>query len=203
VRFISATNKNLIKLVNEGKFREDLFYRLNVFYLFLPPLRDRRETIPNLVRLFVHKHNNLLNKRVSKISKGAELSLATYNYPGNVRELENIIEHAMVLVQGNEIQESDLPEFMHRQQLLLTAAGQTPELIEDNVRPAAIIPLEQVEKEHIQRALAVHNYNFSETAKKLGVSRSTLWRKIRQYKLGAEGTPEKGEGSENATNGHA
>jgi len=97
VRIIAASNKDLARLISENKFREDLFYRINVFYLHLPPLRERKETIPNLIKLFVHKNNDLLEKHISRISPAAESILANYGFPGNVRELENIIEHAVVM----------------------------------------------------------------------------------------------------------
>ncbi|MFP4416943.1 MAG: sigma 54-interacting transcriptional regulator [Fibrobacterota bacterium] len=176
VRIIAATNRHLPTLIEEGRFREDLYYRLNIFYLHLPPLRERKETIPNLVRLFVHRFNNTLGKNITRISKSAEVILANYDYPGNVRELENIIEHAMVLAEGNEITEKDLPEFMYRNRLLLTAPTPAKSVEE-------IITLEEAEKRHIEMALALLDHNYTETAKKLGVSRSTLWRKIKTYGL--------------------
>ncbi len=180
VRIIAATNKDLPTLVEEGTFREDLFYRLNVFYLHLPPLRYRRETIPNLIRLFVHRYNQLLDKDVNRINPAAEAILANYDYPGNVRELENIIEHAVVLSEGSEITERELPEFMLKGRLLLNAprtGGPRPE------SPAEIITLQELEKQHIRNALRVLDYNYTETAKKLGVSRSTLWRKIKELDI--------------------
>jgi DNA-binding NtrC family response regulator len=178
VRIIAATNKDLTSMVSAGTFREDLFYRLNVFYLHLPPLRERKETIPNLIRLFVHRFNTLLDKNVNKISKAAEAVLASYAYPGNVRELENIIEHAMVLVDGNEITERELPEFMFKGRLLLTAPPK-----EGPGGEVEIPTLAEMEKRHIDMALRALDYNYTETAKQLGVSRSTLWRKIREYGL--------------------
>ncbi|MBD3242820.1 MAG: response regulator, partial [Chitinivibrionales bacterium] len=120
VRIIAATNKDLLQRVREGLFREDLFYRLNVFYLHLPPLRQRRETLPALLKVFIHRYNQVFDKHITRISRDAEIALMNYEYPGNVRELENIIEHAVVLAEGNEIRKSDLPEFMGRGQLLLT-----------------------------------------------------------------------------------
>lgn len=185
VRIIAATNKDLFRRVKEGSFREDLFYRLNVFYLYLPPLRQRRETIPALVRLFVHRYNNLLEKHVTNLSKGAEVALANYDYPGNVRELENIIEHAIVLADGNEITEKDLPEFMFRNQLLLAPPR-------DEETGEGMPTLADVEKHHIERALQFYEYNYSETAKALGISRSTLWRKIKGYGLSTPAETKKG-----------
>lgn len=176
VRIIAATNRDLLQRVKEGAFREDLYYRLNVFNLYLPPLRERRETIPNLIRLFVHRMNEQLGKNITRISKGAEVLLANYSFPGNVRELENIIEHAAVLADPPEIKEKDLPEFLFRNRLLLAAPHAPSE-------PSDILPLRDIEKEHIRRALSLLEYNYTETAKKLGISRSTLWRKIREYHI--------------------
>ncbi len=176
-RIIAASNKNLAVMVQEGTFREDLYYRINVFYLHLPPLRERKDTIPNLVRLFVHRNNTVFGKNINKISKSAEAILANYTYPGNVRELENIVEHAVVLAEGNEITEKELPEFMYRGRPLLSAPQpfQAPS--------EQIMTLAEMEKRHIAMALEALDYNYTETAKKLGVSRSTLWRKIKGYGL--------------------
>jgi len=180
VRIIAASNKDLTQLVTEGKFREDLFYRINVFNLLLPPLRQRKETIPNLINLFVHKNNDILDKHVNRISPAAESLLANYGYPGNVRELENIIEHAVVMAEGNEITEKDLPEFLFRNRLLLEGPGKGA--CAEN-QQGGIIPLKQLERDHIKRALSLLDNNYTEIAKKLGVSRSTLWRKIKEYEI--------------------
>ena len=182
VRIIAATNKDLSLLIGEGKFREDLFYRLNVFCLNLPPLRERKETIPNLIKLFIHKNNEQNAKNITRVSPAAESLLANYDYPGNVRELENIIEHAAVLAETGEITEKDLPEFMFKNRLLLEGPRKTGNAAISSL-PYSIVPLETMEREHIHRALEFLKYNYSETAKKLGISRSTLWRKIREYKL--------------------
>jgi transcriptional regulator with PAS, ATPase and Fis domain len=180
VRILAATNKDLQTLIAEKKFREDLFYRLNVFCITLPPLRERKETIPNLIKLFVHKNNSVFEKNISAISPAAEAALASYDYPGNVRELENILEHAMVLAETNEITEKDLPEFMIKNRLMLPAPNTTNASI-CHVTSETIQPLADIEKQYIEKALDACNKNYSETAKKLGVSRSTLWRKIREY----------------------
>jgi DNA-binding NtrC family response regulator len=184
VRIIAASNKDLQTLITEKKFREDLYYRLNVFCLNLPPLRDRKETIPNLIKLFVHKNNELLDKNVTKLSPAAESVLANYEYPGNVRELENVIEHAMVLAESNEISEKDLPEFMFKNHLLLAAPqNQTAAECLKHITPESVITLADMERQYIGQALSAHTFNYSETARKLGISRSTLWRKIREYGL--------------------
>lgn len=190
VRVIAATNKNLWQMIHEGSFREDLFYRLNVFYLHLPPLRERKETIPNLVRLFVHKNNVALNKNINSISKAAEVILAEYSYPGNVRELENIIEHAVVMAESSEISVYDLPEHMRKNRLLLapphSSGSQFPAITDQTSRQEigeAVLPLEEMEKQYIARALTIFENNYTETAQKLGISRSTLWRKMKSYGL--------------------
>jgi len=179
VRVIAASNRDLATLVEQKKFREDLFYRLNVFYLYLPPLRERKETIPNLIRLFVHRNNELFGKHLATISKNAEAILANYTYPGNVRELQNIIEHAVVLAEGSEITERDLPEFMFRSRLLLS-----PPLQRETIGAPEHVPtLAEIEKNHIAAVLSVTDFNYTETSKKLGISRSTLWRKIKEYRI--------------------
>ena len=122
----------------------------------------------------MHRHNELHGKHVTRFSKAAEALLANYSYPGNVRELENIIEHAVALAEGDEITEKDLPETLFRNRLLLAAPDRSP---------TDILPLSELEKEHIRMALTMLNHNYTETAKKLGVSRSTLWRKIKDYGL--------------------
>ncbi|MCU0608785.1 MAG: sigma-54 dependent transcriptional regulator [Chitinispirillaceae bacterium] len=181
VRIIAASNRDLADLVSKEKFREDLFFRLNVFLLHLPPLRERKETIPNLIRLFVHRNNQLLNRNITRVSPAAEAVLANYGFPGNVRELENIIEHAVVLAEGSEITEHDLPEFMFRNRLMLPGPGDSapPQLT------GGIATIADMEKNHIRQALEVAGYNYTEVSKKLGISRSTLWRKIKEYKIEA------------------
>lgn len=178
VRIIAASNRDLGKMVEQKKFREDLFYRINVFNLYLPPLRERKETIPNLLWLFVNRYNQLFNKHITAVSKSAESILANYNYPGNVRELENIIEHAVVLAEGSEITERDLPEFTFRNHLLLTGPSREEPPPSNHVRTLA-----DMEKEHISNTLAITEFNYTEASKRLGISRSTLWRKIKDYNI--------------------
>ena len=181
VRIIAASNRDLAGLVSQSKFREDLFYRLNVFNLYLPPLRERKETIPNLIRLFVHRNNELFNKHVATISKNAEAILAGYDYPGNVRELENIIEHAVVLSEGTEITERDLPDNLFRNRLMLSAPR--PQEASAAGLPQAVLTIAEMEKSHIAAVLTLTNFNYTDASKKLGISRSTLWRKIREYRI--------------------
>jgi two-component system nitrogen regulation response regulator GlnG/two-component system response regulator HydG len=179
VRIIAASNKDLSVMVEQKKFREDLFYRINVFNLHLPPLRERKETLPNLIRLFVHRFNEVFGRHVNHVSKNAEAILAGYDYPGNVRELENIIEHAVVLADGGEITERDLPEHMFRNRLLLSGPA-APLAAETEGRTQT---LSDMEKNHIRQMLVATNFNYTDASKKLGISRSTLWRKIKEYNL--------------------
>lgn len=181
VRIIAATNRKLAQMVIDGTFREDLFFRLNVFILNLPPLRDRKETIPGLIRLFVHRKNVELEKNVNSFTKGAEALLANYDYPGNVRELENIIEYAMVMSDDQEIKESNLPETMFGKQLMLTGPSEI-----NSYSGKRIKTMEELEREHISLALSVYNHNYTESSRALGISRSTLWRKMKTYNIPKE-----------------
>jgi two-component system nitrogen regulation response regulator GlnG/two-component system response regulator HydG len=179
VRIIAATNKDIKKLVRDGEFREDLYYRLCIFYVHLPPLRYRKETIPKLVSVFVHRFNQTHGKKITSISKPAEVVLANYDYPGNVRELENIIEHAGVLAEDGTITERDLPDIMFTSRPQIAAPSyETPAM-----DTASIPTLREVEKQHIEYTLNLLDFNYKKTAEKLGISRSTLWRKIKEHKI--------------------
>jgi DNA-binding NtrC family response regulator len=182
-RIIAATNKDLGKAIKEGNFREDLFYRLNTFQIHLPPLRERKQTIPNLVKFFVLKYNQEHDRHITHIQSAAQIALSTYEYPGNIRELENIIEHAIVMAEGEAIRLEDLPEFLR-----ITPEYQKLPSPESKSKPDSqnlyeILSLSEVERSHIMHALSVLKNNQTEAAKKLGVSRSTLWRKIQEHKI--------------------
>ena len=169
IRIIAATNKNLRKLISNGKFREDLFYRLNVVFINLPPLRERKEDIPLLIQHFLNKYNAILGKNIKGVSKKALECLLKYPFPGNVRELENIIERAVALAEREEIGIEELPSDIYEFQ------------IETKGLPSS--SLAEHEKYCIQRALEATGYNKTEAAKLLGFSRITLWRKMRKYGL--------------------
>src|SRR5690606_39101020 len=111
-RVIAATNRDLHQAIAAGTFREDLYYRLSVFHITLPPLRERRNSIPSLIRNFVKKYSTREKKEILGIAKNAESVLMAYGYPGNIRQLENIIEHAVTLCEGDHILLSDLPEYL-------------------------------------------------------------------------------------------
>jgi PAS domain S-box-containing protein len=173
VRIIAATNKDLSKLVNEGKFRDDLYYRLNVVKIDLPPLSQRREDIPLLIDAFIRKFNVKMGKKISGVSDKVLRLLLRYDYPGNVRELENIIEHAFVLCDKDRIDLDCLPK----------------EITGDQMKIASSLPMEegspfeQAEAEVIEKALKKYGGGRIKTANELGIGRTTLWRKIRKYGL--------------------
>ncbi len=162
-RCIAATNKNLEALIEEGKFRPDLFYRLNVFRIELPALRERVEDIPLLVEHFVQKFSQAMNKRINRVSPEAMYALQQNDWPGNVRELENAIERAMVVAQEPELREHDF---------ILKAR---------NHNGTASKSLEEIEKAHILRVLEGCGWNQTRAAEVLGIDRVTLHHKIKRY----------------------
>lgn len=165
VRLIAATNKDLEKEIKEGRFREDLFYRLNVFHIDIPPLRERKEDIPRLIEHFIKKYNQILNKRISAISSEGLSLLIDYSFPGNVRELENIIERAMIMC-DSDIIEKELLFFLEQK----------------NVSPR-LGTLKEMEREMIKKDLIAHKGNRTKTAQHLGISRRNLILKLKEYKI--------------------
>jgi len=178
VRVIAATNLDLARAVKEGHFREDLYYRLNTFHLHLPPLRERRGNIPHLLRFFVKKFSMQHNIPIKGIAKDAESLLLHFDYPGNIRQLENIIEHAVVLCEGEYILLQHLPEFFFKES---TPAYLSLPASKEIQTPDRLLSLAELEKQHIIHALQLLDNNQSEVAKKLDISRSTLWRKIKEH----------------------
>ena len=166
IRVVAATNKDLTKLVRKGNFREDLYYRINVIHLKLPPLRQRREDIPLLVNHLLVKFNSLQGKDIVDVSDEVMKQLMLYHYPGNVRELENIIEQAFVLCRGRMIELSHLPPHLRTE----TAA---------EPRKSEYMTLRAMEKYHIREALRRHNGNRKRVSSDLGIDVSTLYRKIK------------------------
>lgn len=172
VRILAATNENLADLVRKGKFREELFYRLSVVPVHLPPLRERKEDIPLLVEHFLQKYNRRAKKKINSISPKVEKALMEYNWPGNIRELENTIERAVVLSEGNEIELEDL---------IYHGISTTTSLFHP-VR-GKYHALDNIEKEYIKTVLLTQQGNKSKTAKILGIDRKTLLAKIKKYKI--------------------
>ncbi len=174
VRIISATNQNLEQLVREKRFREDLFYRLNVMRLDLPSLKDRRGDIPLLISHILKRLCATRNTAVEKISNDALEVLLNYDYPGNVRELENILEHALIVCQGKIIERNHLP---------LSLQGGPPSRLPAPEKPAFEKEIEYSEKTLILDALQKYNWNKGKTASALDMNRSTLWRKMKKYNI--------------------
>jgi PAS domain S-box-containing protein len=171
VRIIAATNKRLEALVKEGVFREDFYYRINVAKILLPPLRGRKEDIPLLSEHFITKFNRLKGKDIQGLQPEALTILMSHDYPGNIRELENIIEYAMVVCKNNMIGVEHLPDYMVKpsDRDRLEIAG----TVKKN------ISMKGIERDFIYNALAQNNWNRKRTAASLGMHPATLWRKIK------------------------
>lgn len=174
VRVIAATNRDLKKAVDAGVFRDDLYYRLNVISIELPPLREHPEDIPLLADHFIEKFNIEMGRNIERISEEALEVLMEYDWPGNVRELENVIERAMVITKGSVIRAEDL-----RLPSQLRGAGPLPSPTEDKT-------IKTMEKRHIERVLKENNWNIQRSAEELGIDRVTLYNKIKKYKIQRE-----------------
>ncbi|MBN1155888.1 sigma-54-dependent Fis family transcriptional regulator [candidate division KSB1 bacterium] len=173
VRVLAATNIDLRKLVDEGKFREDLFYRLSVIPIYLPALRERKEDILPLAFHFLKKYNMKRKRKIEAISEAVQKILLAYNWPGNVRELENVIERAVVIEDMLEITTASLPT--HLQEIENTLTGKE---VQENIRS-----LDELEREHIQKVLRATNGNRSKSARILGIDRKTLYDKLKRYQI--------------------
>ena len=182
VRVISASNRDLAKMVEEGSFRQDLYYRLVVFPITLPPLRDRREDIPLLVKHFLEKYARDAGKRVTRVEARAMEAMSSHGWPGNVRELENVIHRTLLVSSGLELTFDDLPSGIGGESAV--ASGKTIPAVE---APAPVgtgtLNLEELEREAIIRAMENNKGNLSDVARQLGIGRSTLYRKLDQYGL--------------------
>jgi len=173
VRVVAATNRHLPDLVRAGQFREDLFYRINVVCLKIPPLRERMEDIPLLVDHFISRFNRVQGREISGTTDEAMACLMSYQYPGNVRELENIIERAFVLCRAGEIDRHHLPDFLCAPVAASSAARRSPG------------GLEQIEATFLATALERNGWNRLKTARELGIHKTTLFRKMKR--LGIDG----------------
>ncbi len=174
IRFIFATNRDLRKEVEKGNFREDLFYRVAVFPIELPPLRERKEDIPLLVEYFIDLYSHRIKKPVKGIEEKAMDLLLEYNWPGNVRELENVIERAIILCKGKMITPEDIMIYTPEKE---EGYGDLPM----NLKEAGEIALKKAEVSVIKRALRESNGNKKKAAKLLGISYKTLYNKMKQY----------------------
>ena len=172
-RIIAATNRDLVKAIKDKTFREDLFYRLNVITMNLPPLRDRKEDIAVLAEHFIAKHCSETGKQIGGLSQEALQALTSYDWPGNIRELENCIERAVILTNSDVISARDLYFFSHESAVLNPAKA--------TESSGALGPLRDVEKQHIEKVLAACDWHQTKAAQILEIDRKTLRNKIREF----------------------
>ncbi|MBW1982299.1 MAG: sigma-54-dependent Fis family transcriptional regulator [Deltaproteobacteria bacterium] len=173
VRIIAASNKDLEKLVEQGRFRQDLYYRLKVVPIYLPPLRHRPVDIRPLAEHFISRYADRMGRNRPHLSRQALGKMQAYSWPGNVRELENTIERTLIFLQDREIRADDLP--------LDTAHSTTPAPGEEE--RGADLTLKDVEKRHIKRVLELCEWNQRQAARTLGIGYNTLWRKMKRYRI--------------------
>ncbi len=182
VRIIASTNKKLASLAKEGNFREDLFYRLNVIPMTVPPLRERKKDIAPLVEHFVKVCNRKLNKKVRGFTAGAMKLLISHDWPGNIRELENLVERTITFSTSDLITTQDLSEIFHMDGI--TAGQKEQERITSVKDEISLDRLYgRVEKEFILNALERNGWNQSQTAREIGISRSSLWTKMKKHTI--------------------
>ena len=181
VRIISATNKDLLKLVQEGKFREDLYYRLNVFPITIPPLRNRIGDIIILAEYFLNKYSIQAGKTIEGFTEPAIQALISNSFPGNVRELENLIHRAVILASDNE--KIDVSHIQNDWGSESEGKTQSPLFINDSENKTLHEIIEEFEKKYISDKLLINKNNISKTAKALGLSRAGLYKKLKRYNL--------------------
>jgi DNA-binding NtrC family response regulator len=170
VRFIASTNRQVGRLIAEGEFRKDLYYRLNIMEIFIPPLRDRREDIGPLCQYFLQKHLPKSGKKIKGISKEATEVLMHYSFPGNVRELENIIERAIILEKNSVIMTASLPQSLTMFQI-------------ETMEPGKIKTIDELNKEYAEKVVEMSGGNKSKAAEILGISRTSLWRILKEEEV--------------------
>ncbi|MEJ2636260.1 MAG: sigma-54 dependent transcriptional regulator [Calditrichia bacterium] len=175
VRIIAATNRDLSEMMKKGEFRQDLYYRLNVIPLEVPPLRERRDDIPLLITHFLEKFNKQFSKKIDVIEDDAMECLQHYGWPGNIRELENLVERAIVLNKTGRITVKDFPHYVVHQ-------NDQPDIELDTDKPLTDI-VDNYEKQIILKALRENNFNKLRTAEKLGIHRSTFMSKLKKYDI--------------------
>ncbi|GAB4482609.1 MAG: sigma-54 dependent transcriptional regulator [Thermodesulfovibrionales bacterium] len=167
VRYIAATNQNVRKLISEGRFREDLYYRLNIMELFIPPLRERQDDIRPLCSFFLKKHLPKSSKKISSISEEAMAILLHYSFPGNVRELENIIERAIILERTSLITPESLPQGIRVMQI-------------ETLDPDRILTIEELTRQYAEKVVRMLGGNRTKAAEILGISRTSLWKVLKE-----------------------
>ncbi|HEX9961201.1 MAG TPA: sigma 54-interacting transcriptional regulator, partial [Pyrinomonadaceae bacterium] len=189
VRVVAATNRDLLKMTQDGRFREDLYYRLNVLSIEIPPLRERQSDIPVLIDYFIKKHTKNSSQKIKGLDAGARKLLLDYAYPGNVRQLESALERAVLLAEGDTITLDDLPPEMQSPERAGISGGGEPNF----KLPPNGINFEEVERSLILQAMDRTDYNITKAAKLLGLTFRTL-----QYRLEKFGIRRDGDGTEEA-----
>jgi len=182
VRLIAATNKDLKKAVADVEFRHDLYYRLRVVPIMLPPLRERKDDIPLLVEHFIGRFNKEMGRKITRVAPEVMEVLLAYDFPGNIRELENIIEHVMVFCTGEILEAEHLQKDILPKDILPTKIDAIEKAVEKDD------PLQAMEEALILNVLNQTQWNYKKTAEKLKMSRTTLWRKLKLYKLQKPGS---------------
>jgi transcriptional regulator with PAS, ATPase and Fis domain len=181
VRLVTATNRNLLQDVRDGHFREDLFYRLNVIPMHLPPLRERKEDIPALTDYFLQKFNNKLDRTVKDVDDQVRILFSQYEWPGNIRELENLIERVILLARGEHITVTDLPSELKT--AVESGLSVPPGVLQKPFKDFVKIHMEDIEKKMILSTLEECGHNVTRAAQQLGLSRKGLQLKMMKYKL--------------------
>ena len=179
IRVITATNKDLKSLVDEGKFREDLYYRLKIFPIYLPPLRNRKEDIPLLVNHFIKQNNKESNQKVAGMSKQALKAVMDYSWPGNIRELSNAIEHAFVLCAGRQVELEDLPVEIRSPD----PGGIEPVLASAPPAPETEKQRTPLNRERLVSILRASNWNKAEVSRQTGYSRAAIWKYMKKWNI--------------------
>jgi DNA-binding NtrC family response regulator len=188
VRIISASNKELLDEVNSKNFREDLYYRLNVFRIHIPPLRDRKADIPELVNVFVNRFGALSGKRINKLDSSTMDKLINYRWPGNIRQLQNSIRRAILITNNDTLlpEHFDFPDLDANGLRMIESLEDGLSKLEAALRRGDVLPLSEVEEIFIRRALNATNGNISAASEKLDIGRSTVYRKMQEYGIEIE-----------------
>jgi two-component system response regulator AtoC/two-component system nitrogen regulation response regulator NtrX len=188
VRIISASNKDILSEVNSKNFREDLYYRINVFRILIPPLRDRKDDIPELVNVFINRFGTLSGKKINKLDNSVMDKLTSYNWPGNIRQLQNSIRRAILITTNDTLlpEHFDFPDLGENDLRMVESLESGLSTLEAAMRRGEVLPLSEVEEIFIRRALNATNGNISAAAAKLGVGRSTVYRKMQELGINTE-----------------
>jgi len=188
VRIISASNKELLDEVNSKNFREDLYYRINVFRIYIPPLRDRKNDIPELVNVFVNRFGTLSGKKINKLDPSTMDKLISYHWPGNIRQLQNSIRRAILITTNDTLlpEHFDFPDLNANDLRMIESLEDGLSKLESALRRGDVLTLSEVEEIFIRRAMNITKGNISAAAEKLDIGRSTVYRKMQEYGIKME-----------------